>query len=98
MIIGSRPTTHDEPTSLVHEPVFSCVANMPGAVPHTSTHALAAATLPYALRLADGGWREAVRAGPALAAGRDVHAGWVTNPGVGAAHGLEPVSARQVLA
>jgi alanine dehydrogenase len=93
-----RPTTHDERTFRAHGSIFYCVANMPGAVPHTSTHALTAATLPYVLRLADAGWREALRSDPALAAGLNVHAGWVTNPAVAAAHGLEAVAARQVLA
>ena len=57
----SRPTTHAEPTYLVHDSVFYCVANMPGAVPHTSTYALTNVTLPYALELADKGWRDALR-------------------------------------
>ena len=57
----SRPTTHAEPTYLVHNSVFYCVANMPGAVPNTSTYALTNVTLPYALSLADQGWRDALR-------------------------------------
>ena len=65
----SRPTTHADPTYRVHDSVFYCVANMPGAVPHTSTYALTNATLPYVLRLADLGWEAALAADPALAAG-----------------------------
>ena len=65
----SRPTTHDDPTFPVHDTVFYCVANMPGAVPHTSTYALTNATLPYVLKLADQGWEAALAADPALAAG-----------------------------
>jgi alanine dehydrogenase len=71
----SRPTTHDDPTYRVHGSVFYCVANMPGAVPHTSTHALTNATLPYVLRLADLGWEAALAADPALAAGLSTHHG-----------------------
>jgi len=71
----SRPTTHDDPTFTVHDCVFYCVANMPGAVPRTSTFALTNATLPYVLKLADQGWREACRADPSLAKGLAVHAG-----------------------
>ena len=56
------PTTHADPTYKVHDSVFYCVANMPGAVPNTSTYALTNATLPYAVALADKGWREACRA------------------------------------
>jgi len=52
----SRPTTHDDPTFAVHDTVFYCVANMPGAVPRTSTYALTNATMPYVLKLADKGW------------------------------------------
>ena len=69
---SSRPARRRtrNPTFEVHGSIFYCVANMPGAVPHTSTHALANATLPYTLDIADQGWREAVRADPALAEGR----------------------------
>ena len=58
---STRPTTHSNPTFEVHGSIFYCVANMPGAVPHTSTHALANATLPYVLEIANQGWRQAVR-------------------------------------
>ncbi|HXV92165.1 MAG TPA: alanine dehydrogenase [Pseudonocardia sp.] len=75
----SRPTTHAEPTYTVHGSVFYCVANMPGAVPHTSTFALTNATLPYVLRLADQGWRDALAADPALAAGLSTHDGVLTS-------------------
>ena len=60
----SRPTTHAEPTFQVHDSVFYCVANMPGAVPHTSTYALTNVTLPYAVELANRGWRDALRSRP----------------------------------
>jgi alanine dehydrogenase len=75
----SRPTTHADPTYRVHESVFYCVANMPGAVPHTSTHALTNATLPYVLRLADRGWRAALAGDPALAAGLSTTDGVLTS-------------------
>jgi alanine dehydrogenase len=85
---GSRPTTHDAPTFPVHESLYYCVANMPGAVPHTSTRALANATLPYIEAIAAGGWDAAAAADPALAAGLNVRAGDVIAPGVRAAFGL----------
>jgi alanine dehydrogenase len=85
---GSRPTTHDDPTFRVHDAIYYCVANMPGAVPNTSTLALTNATLRYAVSIADRGWREAVLADPALAAGLNVHAGELTNAGVAAAFDL----------
>jgi alanine dehydrogenase len=64
----SHPTTHDDPTYPVENAIFYCVANMPGAVPATSTAALTNATLPYVVRLADLGWRDAVARDAALAA------------------------------
>jgi alanine dehydrogenase len=71
----SRPTTHDDPTFAVHDTLFYCVANMPGAVPRTSTYALTNATMPYVLRLADKGWQAACQADPALAKGLSTHDG-----------------------
>lgn len=75
----SRPTTHDEPTYSVHDSVFYCVANMPGAVPRTSTFALTNATMPYVLALADKGWRQACRQDAALAKGLSTHEGALLN-------------------
>jgi alanine dehydrogenase len=72
---NSQPTTHDDPTFTVHDSVFYCVANMPGAVPRTSTFALTNATMPYAVKLADRGWRAACAADPALARGLSTHQG-----------------------
>ncbi|MCA0909900.1 alanine dehydrogenase [Qipengyuania gaetbuli] len=74
----SRPTTHAEPTYVVDDIVHYCVANMPGAVARTSTYALNNVTLPHALRIADLGWKEALRTDPHLAEGLNVHAGEVT--------------------
>jgi alanine dehydrogenase len=71
----SRPTTHDDPTFAVYDTLFYCVANMPGAVPRTSTYALTNATMPYVLKLADKGWKAACVADPALAKGLSTHAG-----------------------
>jgi alanine dehydrogenase len=93
----SRPTTHAEPTYRVHNSVFYCVANMPGAVPHTSTYALTNVTLPYALELADKGWRQAMIDDPALALGLNTHAGHVTYAPVAEAHSLVPVAVEKVL-
>ena len=71
----TRPTTHDDPVFPVHGSIFYCVANMPGAVPHTSTYALTNVTLPYVMALADRGWRAACGADPALAAGLSTSGG-----------------------
>ncbi|HVI17717.1 MAG TPA: NAD-binding protein, partial [Gaiellales bacterium] len=84
----SRPTTHADPTYTVHGSVFYCVANMPGAVPHTSTYALTNVTLPYAERIAELGWQAAVRADTALARGVNVVEGQVVYGPVAEAHGL----------
>jgi alanine dehydrogenase len=93
----SHATTHEDPVYRVHESVFYCVANMPGAVPNTSTYALTNATLPYALRLADLGWEAALRADNALALGLNVHDGQLTNASVGEALGLPAVEVASVL-
>ena len=82
----SRPTTHDEPTFRVHNAVFYCVANMPGAVPRTSTYALTNATMPYVLKLADKGWQDACLADSALGKGLSTHEGHLLNAEV--AHDL----------
>lgn len=85
---GSRPTTYREPTFRVHDSLFFCVTNMPGAVPVTSTLALTAATFPYLGVLASRGWETACRADRALARGLSTHDGALLHAGVGAAHGL----------
>lgn len=85
---SSRPTTHDDPVFEVHGSTFYCVANMPGAVPHTSTYALTNVTLPYALALADRGWQGACRQDPALAAGLSTSGGELVSAPVAAAHAL----------
>jgi alanine dehydrogenase len=83
----SRPTTHAEPTFEVHNSIFYCVANMPGAVPVASTYALTNATLPYALSIANKGWEKAIADDPALDRGLNVHAGKVRYNAVAVAHG-----------
>ncbi len=93
----SRPTTHAEPTFRVHNSVFYCVANMPGAVPNTSTNALTNATLPYVVSLANNGWVEALRRDPALAKGLNVHEGQVVYREVAEAHGLETIELNTLL-
>ena len=93
----SRPTTHADPTFTVHESVFYCVANMPGAVPHTSTYALTNVTLPYVCALADKGLRRAVDDDPALARGVNVLAGAVVLAEVASAHGLDYVPLAEAL-
>ena len=95
---GSRPTTHADPIFKVHDAVYYCVANMPGAVPQTSTAALTNATLPYALRIASKGWREALREDAGLAAGLNVHDGRITYASVAEAHGLDFLATTSVLA
>jgi len=84
----SRPTTHADPTFMVHDSVFYCVANMPGAVPNTSTWALTNATLAYAVQLADKGWKRALKENHPLALGLNTHAGEITYPAVADAFGL----------
>ena len=94
----SRPTTHADPTYKVHNSVFYCVANMPGAVPHTSTYALTNVTLPYAVELADRGWRDALRADHALSLGLNTYDGHVTYGPVAEAHGVQSMELAEVLA
>ncbi|GAB2744330.1 alanine dehydrogenase [Kitasatospora kifunensis] len=94
----SRATTHAEPTFEVHNSVFYCVANMPGAVPNTSTYALTNATLPYIVELANRGWKEALRRDAALAKGLNVHEGQITYGAVAEAFGLPSISLDSVLA
>ncbi len=94
----SRPTTHTDPTYRVHQSMFYCVANMPGAVPHTSTYALTNVTLPYAVELANKGWRQALRDDRALALGLNTHEGAITYGAVGEAFDLPTVALEDVLA
>ncbi|GAA2533810.1 alanine dehydrogenase [Microbacterium mitrae] len=82
---GSHPTTHDEPTFAVHNSLYYCVANMPGAVPETSTRALTNATLPYVSAIANKGWARAAAEDPALAKGLNTQGGTITNDAVAAA-------------
>lgn len=94
----SRPTTHLEPTYVVDDVVHYCVANMPGAVPRTSTEALTIATLPYLLRLADQGLVAALTSDPGFLCGLNVHDGQLTEPAVAEAQGREWVDPAQALA
>jgi alanine dehydrogenase len=95
---SSRATTHDAPTFKVADSIFYCVANMPGAVPRTSTYALTNVTLPYAVALADKGWQQACRDDHSLALGLNTHDGRLTNKPVGEAVGIEAISPDEVLA
>lgn len=85
----THPTTHSHPTFLVDDVIHYCVANMPGAVPRTSTYALSNTTLPYIVKLANLGFEEAIESDPALAKGVNIHAGKVTYPAVAEAFNLE---------
>ncbi|MBT2483299.1 MULTISPECIES: alanine dehydrogenase [unclassified Microbacterium] len=85
---GSRPTTHDDPTFAVHDSIYYCVANMPGAVPETATRALTNATLPYVAAIAGKGWERAASDDPALAKGLNVHDRRITLDAVAQAHGF----------
>ncbi len=78
--------------------MFYCVANMPGAVPHTSTYALTNATLPYVAKLANSGWKAALASDAALAHGLSTHAGELVSPEVAAAHGLPSTTLAAALA
>jgi alanine dehydrogenase len=94
---STRPTTHSDPTFEVNGSLFYCVANMPGAVPNTSTYALTNVTLPYAVEIADRGIRAAVESDPALALGVNTVGGHVTYAPVAEAHGLASVPLSEVL-
>jgi alanine dehydrogenase len=94
---GSRPTTHADPTYRVHDALFYCVANMPGAVPHTSTYALTNVTLPYVVEMANRGWRDALRSDAALALGLSTHAGTLNCQPVAEAHALPYTPSGEVL-
>ena len=93
----SHATTHADPTYQIHNSVFYCVANMPGAVPHTSTYALTNVTLPYAVELANHGWRKALQADPALALGLNTHDGQIIYGPVAEAFGSQHVTLEDVL-
>ncbi|WBQ07354.1 alanine dehydrogenase [Kribbella sp. CA-293567] len=93
----SKPTTHADPVYQVHNSLFYCVANMPGAVPNTSTYALTNVTLPYAVELANLGWREALKQDHSLALGLNTHAGHITYGPVAEAHGLDQLKLDEVL-
>ncbi len=93
----TRATTHADPTYEVHNSVFYCVANMPGAVPNTSTYALTNATMPYTVALADKGWQQACLDDRSLALGLNTHAGQLTNAPVGEAVGIDAVSLEHAL-
>ncbi|MGA8297509.1 MAG: alanine dehydrogenase [Acidimicrobiales bacterium] len=94
---STHPTTHSHPTYPVFDSVFYCVANMPGAVPHTSTYALTNATIPYTMEIANNGWREAARADAALAEGVNAVDGHLVSAPVAEAHGLEHVSLKSLI-
>jgi len=83
-----RPTTHADPTFIIEDVVHYCVANMPGAVPATSTLALTNATMPYVLRLANQGWQKACAHHPGLAKGLNIVDGEVVYKGVAEAWNL----------
>ena len=85
---GSRATTHADPTYAVHQSLYYCVGNMPGAVPATSTYALSNATIKYALALANKGWERALNDDASLSAGLNIHDGKIMYAAVAAAHGL----------
>ena len=94
----SHATTHADPTYPVHNTVFYCVANMPGSVPNTSTYALTNVTLPYAVALANKGWKQALKDDKALALGLNTHAGKVTYPAVAEAFGYELLKLEDAIA
>ncbi len=89
---GSKPTTHADPTFEVHGSTYYCVANMPGAVPQTSTVALTNATMRYVNALANKGWKKALSEDAGLALGLNTDAGILTNEAVGVAHGIDAVT------
>ncbi|AOY55895.1 alanine dehydrogenase [Candidatus Rhodoluna planktonica] len=94
---NSKPTTHDNPTFQVHNSTYYCVANMPGAVPATSTRALTNATLPYVVAIANKGWQKALSDDAALAKGLNAHAGVLTNKLVADALGMQSISVSEAV-
>ncbi len=93
----THATTHADPTFTVHESLFYCVANMPGAVPNTSTYALTNSTLPFTVALANQGWAQAMRDDHSLALGLNTHAGQLTNGPVAQAHSMQATPPESVL-
>jgi alanine dehydrogenase len=93
----SHPTTHADPTYRVHDSVFYAVANMPGAVPHTSTYALTNVTLPYVIEIARHGWREALKRDQPLSLGLNAHDGTITCLPVAEEFGLPATPVSEVL-
>ncbi len=93
----SRPTTHADPTYVMHDVVHYCVTNMPGAVPRTSTLGLTNATLPFTLKLANKGWRQALRDDRHLANGLNIHSGQVTYRAVADDLGYPHIAAEQAI-
>ena len=94
---GSHATTHADPTFRVHDSVYYCVANMPGAVPHTSTYALTNSTMRYCTLLADKGWKDACGIRSELGRGLTTHAGQLFSAPVGEALGIESHCSCEVL-
>ena len=94
----SKPTTHAEPTYVIDDVVHYCVANMPGAVARTSTYALNNVTLPHALRIAELGWKGALRENAHLAEGLNVHAGKVTYKAVAEELGYDYLPVEEAVA
>lgn len=94
---NSKPTTHDNPTFQVHNSTYYCVANMPGAVPATSTRALTNATLPYVVAIANKGWQKALSDDAALAKGLNAHDGVLTNKLVADALGMQSISVAEAV-
>jgi alanine dehydrogenase len=93
----SRPTTHSDPVYIIDDVVHYCVGNMPGAVPKTSTLALTNATLPYAVEIANKGWKKAFMENPEIKCGANVVKGTITHKAVAEAFGLEYVPVDQVI-
>lgn len=93
----SKATTHDNPTFLVHNSIFYCVANMPGSVPNTSTFALTNVTMPFAKAIANKGWKKATADDSALRLGLNVHEGQITYKAVADAFNLEYVPAEKLI-
>ena len=93
----SKATTHSNPIYMVDKVVHYCVANMPGAVPRTSTLALTNATLPYAVKIANKGWKNAMRDNPDIKLGANVISGHITYRGVAEAFNMDYVQVDKLL-
>jgi alanine dehydrogenase len=96
-VATTRETTHSDPVYVAHEVLHYAVGNIPGAVPHTSTYALTNVTLPYAVQLANKGWKQALADNAALQPGLNTHEGQITYEAVASAFDMPWITVEQAI-